>query len=73
MKHRRLRTGQIIKHKETNKTGVVIDWGLANVRFFSYLPLPAYNKTADSVRVSTASGKGIEVWPLASVATKDAG
>ncbi len=73
MKHGRLRTGQIIRHKATNKTGVVIDWGLGNVRFLNYLPLPAYNKTADSVRVSTSSGKLIEVWPLAAVATEEAG
>jgi hypothetical protein len=71
MKHGKLRTGQIIRNVETKKTGVIIDWGLKNVKFLGYMPLPAYNKMADAVRVWTSSGKTIEVWPLASVATED--
>ena len=67
MTRRRLRTGLIIRNEETKKTGVVIDWGLKNVRFLGYMPLPAYSKKAEAVRVWTSSGKTIEVWPIASI------
>jgi hypothetical protein len=64
MTHNKLRTGLLITNTETNSTGVVIDWGVKDGRLTRYLPLPAYNKMADWVRVWTSSGKTIEVWPL---------
>ena len=63
----KLRTGLVVINTDTNNTGVVIDWGVKNKRFSRYLPLPAYDKMADWVRVWTSSGKAIEVWPLRTV------
>jgi len=67
MTHNKLRTGLVVINADTNNTGVVIDWGVKDKRLSRYLPLPAYNKMADWVRVWTSSGKAIEVWPLRTV------
>ncbi len=58
---RMLRKGLIVFNRETSRKGVVIDWGVRKRRR-SYLPLPAYNKMAESVRVWTKSA--IEIWPV---------
>mgnify|MGYP006267509837 CR=1 FL=1 len=42
----------------------MIDWGV-RVKYRIYLPLPAYNKMAEAVRVRTKSA--IEIWPLEAV------
>jgi hypothetical protein len=67
MKRNKLRTGVVITNVETNHTGVVIDWGIKDYRLRRYLPLPAYNKMAEWVRVWTSSGRAIEVWPLQTI------
>jgi hypothetical protein len=67
LKSPKLRTGLIITNTETNNTGVVIDWGIKDKRLSRYLPLPAYNKMGEWVRVWTSSGQAIEVWSLRTI------
>lgn len=67
MTRQKLRTGLFVVNSETNTDGVVIDWGIRDIKLRRYVPFPAYIKTAEWVRVWTSSGKTMEVWPFASI------
>jgi hypothetical protein len=64
----KIRKGVILTNMETLTRGVVIDWGLKNIKHRSYLPIPSYDKGADAVRVRTS--RGVEVWPINAVTDK---
>lgn len=58
--------GVVLKHKDKEGRGIVIDWGILSreCRRFKV----AGKEAADSVRVWTKEGK-IEVWPAEAVKT----
>ncbi len=60
-----LRIGLFIKNKKTLSRGFVLDWGMRNPKLRDYVPVPAYTKEADAVRVRTENS--IEVWPVNSI------
>lgn len=54
-----IRKGAVIKHKNSKKKGIVIDWGIYNQKYKRYVLTK--KETADCLRVWTSSA--IEVWP----------
>lgn len=66
-----LKKGAVITHKDKNKEGVVIDWGIViNMKRgfngeYRELMLPN-TELADSIRVRTSEGT-IEIWPTEEV------
>lgn len=54
--------GQLIRHADNGKRGVIIDWGVYNQKYKRYML--AKRDSAECIRVWTSTA--IEVWPISS-------